>query len=837
MVLEDYLAIRPQNESRLKKLIGEGRLIVGPWYLQNDFYLSDGEVTVKNLQIGRELANAFGNCSQVGYAPDQFGNISQLPQILHNFGISDFVFARGYRTYDVENGALRLQRTPTEFIWRGADGTECYAVFMRLWYNNAQRIPRDVKKAKRLLEISKQEFAELNTSPYILLMNGVDHLDPQSDVLESIEALRREGIEIEQCSLDRYAQMLEQSLDSARDRLRVWEGALERGEDYQMLKGCWSSRIYLKQAAVRCQNQLIAALQPLCAYLEWNASGMYPADQLRYVWKELLKIFPHDNICGCSRDETHRHMEDSLERILETENELMLQSGTFLTRHSRVRGEGEDRYRITVFNPTERDYASVVSENVVFPLSERVRDFSIFDEAGEEVPYWSGEPVVRPFDVFSPVNLPGVLSVNEVPVTFETGTVQAYSSKSFLIVPHRSGRRAQENYADCENRYYKVFWENGKLCLIDKRTGHRWVDFLRLEEQADRGDSYAFEPCEEAPLITKPTEFEVIERTPFTKKARVRFHARYPAEYDFGNRRRSAETVLCPCEVTIALEENSEMIGLEYRLENRAKDHRVRLAFCADGPLQEVVSDSPYDYGVRRGDDQCVLTHSKTFHNTSFAIGRTSRRGLTVLTCGQHEGEALDHMLCFTLVRGTGVISRDAQTLECTGGRQWVVPENQCRRTVSGALAWIPSEIPAHRAWVLSRRFRTGMLHFFASCDPKKFSGGRFAVQDSALKELYYLDDPYPSTVLPSGVSVFRVQDERIVVTTMEAAKGKGLIVRLVNFSDSTVETSCFCEGDVFQTDMAEREFEYLGFGSVSLHFGPKKIITLNLRKSGGVPQ
>ena len=99
VVLEDYLEIHPERREILEKYITSGNIRVGPWYLQNDFYLSSGEATVRNLQLGRELANAFGRCGKVGYMPDQFGLVSQIPQIFAGFGIDRFLFGRGYQKY------------------------------------------------------------------------------------------------------------------------------------------------------------------------------------------------------------------------------------------------------------------------------------------------------------------------------------------------------------------------------------------------------------------------------------------------------------------------------------------------------------------------------------------------------------------------------------------------------------------------------------------------------------------------------------------------------------------------------------------------------------------
>ena len=102
VVLEDYLDIRPGQREILKKYIAEGRLIVGPWYLQSDFYLTSGEATVRNLPEGRRAEEEFGKCDAVGYAPDQFGNISQLPQILTQFGIDNFIFGRGLESQSAD---------------------------------------------------------------------------------------------------------------------------------------------------------------------------------------------------------------------------------------------------------------------------------------------------------------------------------------------------------------------------------------------------------------------------------------------------------------------------------------------------------------------------------------------------------------------------------------------------------------------------------------------------------------------------------------------------------------------------------------------------------------
>ena len=96
-VLHDYLEIRPEKRDILQKFVRDRRLGVGPWYVLPDEFLVSGESLVRNLLLGHRLANDFGHVQKVGYIPDTFGHISQLPQILRGF---DIPFAMHFRGLD-----------------------------------------------------------------------------------------------------------------------------------------------------------------------------------------------------------------------------------------------------------------------------------------------------------------------------------------------------------------------------------------------------------------------------------------------------------------------------------------------------------------------------------------------------------------------------------------------------------------------------------------------------------------------------------------------------------------------------------------------------------------
>ena len=828
VVLEDYLAIRPQNEEKLKNYIASGNIRVGPWYLQNDFYLTDGEVTVRNLMIGTEIANRFGKCGTVGYAPDQFGNISQLPQILKDFGLKAFVFGRGFRIYERKNGVRSEKKLPAEFEWVGADGTKCFAVHLKYWYNNAQHIPAERELAHLLLDINERNFEGLNVSPYILLMNGVDHLEAQGDVREIIAGLREDGADIEQTSLDDY---IEKTLAATEGKqLFSYRGALNKGGDYDLLKGCWSSRCYLKTQNVRSQDLVIHRLEPLYAYLEESGfAGVYPADELKYLWKELMKNHPHDNICGCSRDETHRHMEDSFARIREMGEELLSRGMKIAAAHGRHPLAKEQNYSVTVFNGTEREQSAVAETCMRFLRDEKIGEFALVDESGNSLPYEIVDRSEGLADVFSPLNLPGVLDVDYVRLRFYAEKIPAYTAKQFAVVPHVKGVKAMPSEAarGIENEFYELYAEEKTLVLRDKRTGNVYRNPILLEDSADKGDSYVYRVSPVKPLVLTPYSIEKPVRDAFGGTLTLSFDYDCPACYDFSRDCRAEEKVKNEVRVTLALQKGSETIGISYRIENRARDHRIRILLKSGFSGGKIYTDSPFDYAERENFESCDETESDTHHNSTFVQLTESGRSLITYTEGQHETEAMKDGLAFTLLRATGVINRNPVTFLPAGGPQWDVPENQILRAVEGRLG---AEYSAERSgadcYVRGKFFRNGLICHADSFDSKKYSGGRFAVQTAELERLYYLEDKYAGCAL-SAEPIFTCDCPYLVASCHKKAEKGGTIVRFVNLADTKQNAEFTFRGKMYVTDMAERKERFAGETNARLTFAPKQIITV----------
>ncbi|MCL2815139.1 MAG: hypothetical protein FWD23_11120, partial [Oscillospiraceae bacterium] len=482
VVLEDYLEIRPENAGILKKYIKKGNIIVGPWFLQNDFYLTSGEATIRNLIEGRRISDSYGVQSKVGYAPDQFGNISQLPQILKNFGIDNVIFGRGYSfTEKDEAGNHRHKSMPSEFFWRGPDGTRALAVHMRYWYNNAQRFSENEETALLLCETMKRLFDGISIVPYVLMMNGVDHLEAQDNlppILAKLNENLKDGDTIRQYVFDDYISDVKQYISDNKIELSVHEGELRSGSDWEILKGTLSSRPYLKIANVAAQNMLECRLEPIYAMLEaFQIKDSAPEGFFRYLWRQLMKNHPHDSICGCSRDEVHAHMEDNYEKIMETANVLYERALNTAAVHLGIKGFSDENYVIIAANTTESEFSGFVAVKLMFPKSEKIEKFAISDAAGKDVKFKvvSKNPGTR--NVFSPINLPGNIDVDVYHIYLEAKNIAPFSFKGFIVQPGRGKleKLAQNKTAGSpaiENEFIALNADKaGNVSLTDKTRG------------------------------------------------------------------------------------------------------------------------------------------------------------------------------------------------------------------------------------------------------------------------------------------------------------------------------------------------------------------------------
>ena len=878
VVIEDYLEIRPSVRKRVQSFVAEGRLIIGPWYVQNDFYLATGEATIRNLLIGMRIAGAFGRCMMVGYAPDQFGLVSQLPQILSKMGINSCIFGRGRDRYeqDTEGRPVRVFEA-AEFRWLSEDGSQILGIQMPFWYNNAQWFPEDPDKALDYLRKAVADLDQASATPYRLLMNGLDHQQAQENLLPILRGLNERmeaGERIHQGRLEDYVAQVE---DYLRDRAVACErGELRFGDDRGILQGTLSSRVGLKQMNARCQLLLERKLEPLYSWLVMHGVHTYPREHLDYLWKLLIRNHAHDSICGCSTDEVCGHIEDRLARVEEGSALLIEEAARFINLHTDRSGLGKDWYLLTVFNMGIHDGSSVLEAEVHIDRSLGAVHLELVDndnQPAELVVLESKDDEVR---FFKPADQPAVTLVRSFRIRFFAADVKAQGYKTYLLrpvanesksaslasVPNPDARIAQAGEKESraipapagqpaapvrsaytlENEYLRVSIDSdGTIELTHLATGNSYRRLLCFEDREDIGDSYLYYASAHGQTVLSTScrpEISLSRHDALVTEYTVTYRIEFPAEYDYAGMCRSRSTSINRIQMTLRLEKGSPLLLIGVKCLNQARDHRLRLLVPTGIPAAVSQAGSIFDF-IRRDKTEIMpwLNESATQPFTGFVNVDGSRGGLAVYAAGLYEYENLSddlNTLAITLLRCNEAIYKPDRNMPPTTAYR--VPGNQCPGTHHFQLALYPhagdcltAEVPA---W--ADRFLSPLFCCCLPAEKDLYHRGNQAVQQAAAHQIYARTDPYDRLVLPTARQHLLVDGRDIALSAMkQKEQGNALILRLYNLGSetrqATVGFGCKLR-EAYLDGLDETRQHPLAIEngtSLILTFKPKEILTI----------
>lgn len=781
VILEDYLEIRPESRERLERHIRAGRILIGPWYVLPDEFLVSPESLLRNLLLGRLIAQPFGGAMPVGYLPDTFGHPAQMPQILQGFDLDSAVIYRGVQT-DV-----------AEFLWRAPDGSTVLAAYLPGGYCNAMQLTAAPHRfLERLPEIVSSVRA-MTTNGTILLMNGCDHLLPRRDIQKTIdEANRRlnDGVWLEQGTLPQYVERIK----AAGAHLKTIEGEFRQPKPARVTPGVISSRMYLKLENFRSYTLLEKYAEPLAA-LASILGHPYPRAFLWQAWRYLLQNHPHDSICGCSVDAVHQDMLARFRWTQEIALDLCYQSLAALASHVNASTTG-DRAAFIVVNPLPQTRSDYVSHYLNF-LQPNV-EFHIRNCRGEVVPHQvlHRKPQTMFYDPYMRrVELDGkqkpasvaaskaeMLALaeagvwrqwagEEVEVLIQAGTIPAggYTTLTVCPEPHEMPRTDLSVGPDyLENSLLLVaINDDGSLDILDKRTQTRYPNLNLLEDRGDRGDEYNYCPPEHdepgrcqraAPTI------RLVESGPIRATFEIRSDVLLPKRLSDDRQCRSRELVACPVTMRVSLAASSPRVEVSLSLTNLAEDNILRVVFptpihtdCSHALGQfEVVTrpvSSTHDVPPTLGpDEEAAVT---TFPHHAFVDVHDGTVGLAILSRGLTEYEVTPGdagvTIALTLLRSVGWLSRgDLSTRFGHAGPGLPTPDAQClgSHTFEYTIlphrgSWIDAHIPAEANRYIAPA-KCAAIRIFDGHLPPEFSFIAVEPQDlvfSALKKAEADDD------------------------------------------------------------------------------------------------
>ena len=285
VALLDYLEIRPEKEQIIRKLIGEKKLFIGPFYCLVDEFLTDKICFEKNLEIGLKIARGFGCEDFVGYLADTFGHSQNVPKILSKFGIDKCVVWRGCP--DI---------IPAEFKFNGVN-----TVNLIRGYFTDNLNPEFLKKN---LDLIAEKSGDV-----LLLPIGADHRGIDKDINQKIAVVNEALVDYEIIlgSIFDYFSAVKDRFDTA----TVWNDELRNNEKTFILEGSYSARTRIKQLNTKASYKLHFA-DSLRKYFNENYDNV-----IEYAYKLLLQNQAHDGICGCSTDDVHKENEIRCKKVIQ----------------------------------------------------------------------------------------------------------------------------------------------------------------------------------------------------------------------------------------------------------------------------------------------------------------------------------------------------------------------------------------------------------------------------------------------------------------------------------------------------------------------------------------
>ncbi len=670
---EEYLEVRPEDEAFFAEQVKSGRLHIGPFYLLLDEQLVNGESYLRNLLLGQRTVKKYGGKADIGYMPDNFGHISQTPQILAGFGIDNIVMWRGF---DIDAD------TPTETWWQGADGTRIKAVLLLCGYSSAAGAdPADPDSFTRPFESIKILKQHAPTAT-ILLLHGIDHSFPHHQMTQIAATLDNADSEVKVKLSDFSSYFNDIPWDKLPCQLHN-----ELIKSIHM-DGTFSSRLHLKQLNRLCETRLFAHAEPLTT-LAWLNGAAYPTADIRRTWRKLIQSQPHDSITGCHADRVARDMETRLASAAEMADYLRCHGFDRLAGVKSDYQNPAEAKVIAVFNPLPSPCKRVIRTEIFLP-ADRSDAKNIFISDGSrlfraEIIAMDKSCFPKRSDYMIPQNIPLTrLTIEFGPVTLAPFAVTNFEYE--LDEHHQLGdnlielvnaeksrvgnlrNKIHKSGRILENSYYRITVKpDATVDVIEKASGKEYKNFHAIEAEMDGGNLYNFAPL---PARTRyyftPGTTVLLEDFSHSAAIKIAGHLELPAGLTAEATPRP-NTVICPLEVVISLKEDDPIIYFSTKLTNGAENVIIRTVF--DTALKDATNQThtPFDIVTRKPlSEDYALSEGKLF---SASLSRYCAHYFTSVTDGNHGVTLLnrglpeytfhaDGQLTLTMLRSTNLIWR-----------------------------------------------------------------------------------------------------------------------------------------------------------------------------------
>ena len=571
---------------------------------------------------------------------------------------------------------------------------------------NAASLDHALAGANRLLA----ELKPKASTSHLLLLQGFDLENPDPLIPDLVAALneRLEDGQIRISTISEYAASVRDGLEAQGrlSALKLFKGemlAVERvGMGFgPLFAGVYSSRMNIKTANHRSQAGLEVWAEPASSWALLHGTP-YPRQLLQDAWKRLCQNQQHDGIGGCHVDrvtlsvlERYRTVDDIAEDVTQSALESIV--GEIDYSHL-----SEDEVGLTVFNPLSVPYTGTLECYVHVPHEVAGAGHYGYRTPGSlTVSDHRGQPVEAQIlacedqQVSALLKFGNVDKFNAIRFTVALG-VQAIPPMGYQCF--RVRYRAQDyrfvesvvsDVNTLENEYLRVAIQgDGSLNLHDKRTGQDYTGLHVFEDGGEEGGPLMHVPpagdkvyttvglpADIARICEGPVQGSfLIERNwqlPDGVTSDLRIHIpNGPRFSEHGATRRTSHHAPLRIRSEVRLQAGVPFLEIRTSVDNRIRDHRLRVRFPTHVETDTHQADSPFDVVSR----PIAVPDSRDWYEAALHTWPTQslvnlsdgkQRGLAVLHAGLSEYEVTQdpsHTIAMTLLRCFGTAGGGADT-------------------------------------------------------------------------------------------------------------------------------------------------------------------------------
>jgi len=643
--IQDYLELRPERETLIKKYVREGRLFIGPWFCLPDEFCVSGESLIRNLLLGHRIALRFGRVSKTGYSPFSWGQISQMPQIYRGFGINFAAFYRGINT---------VVAPKSEFIWEGADGSEVigsrlgYRPRYNVWYviqrpvywnerdvNNrlvpwkcghgpfkfvdeihagldAQYIhPKFMYYKENVASQAKQAIEEQNNdwgTPHRFWSCGHDSSCPDIREVQMIEDCNNSLDDTASVFHSTFEDFQKGVCESVGSDLPVIQGEMRhystKGSPSVLFGWVLSARMNIKRDNFRTERDLISYSEPLAVFASLLGAP-YPESFIDTAYNRLLQNHGHDSIGGCGRDIISEDMLYRTRQVREISSCVLERAMMDITGSIDLSEYEEENMAVVVFNPTPFRRTEVISAIIDIPWEWECKSFEILDEDGQKIHVQICDKVVKHFQVVQARNdVANMFRMRRYHIQAEFKNILGMGYRTFLVRPISRSKSDETKSLvtgprSMENEYIAVkINDNGTVMIQDKRTGYVFEGLGYFRDSSEIGNPWEHHTVAQERIYTTLNEkakVSVVEDGELRASFNVVINWALPKGRTKDEKARSKRMKPCTIVNTLTLRQGQPWLEISTKVENNVEDHYLQVSFPTGIETDKVTVQGQFD--------------------------------------------------------------------------------------------------------------------------------------------------------------------------------------------------------------------------------------------------